>query len=535
MINVSSAWKSKFNQTLLPEMFVEINYHVTEPGLQESAIPSAENPEDFSDVAQVLSLVDKNPEPYSNLDYGAWGLDGTFSYFDGSPRDPGYVYAGFVGNTGSASAILTIDFSERHDVSIPGITITWDETFTAWAVDFRVRTYNAGGMVAEKTVTGNNSIVSTVWLEMVGYSRITIEVLKWSHIHQRVRISEVALGIESNYTKKDLLGYEHSQSVDLLTASLPEGFIRFKLRNDDNRWNPDNPTGFEKYLVEQQEIRVRYGMDVDGTTEWIDGGTYWLSEWDTPMNGLEADFTARDLIEFLNIAYKGRRSGTLYEIAMDAFSHVSLPTMDDGSERYILSETLKDITTDFSEDGSDYTVSEILQMVAHAGCCVFYQDRKGVLRIEPRPLNYSGYMITPDVSYAHPEYSISKPLKKISVECEPDGPIVDIEVSHSGEVQTVNNPMIIETNHAASVGENAKEILKNRRVISGDFRTDLRLDTLDNVIVTSKYASNVISITDIKYSTTGGAFKGTYTGRVVSIDLESSKVYSGEFYPGEVW
>jgi hypothetical protein len=276
-------------------------------------------------------------------------------------------------------------------------------------------------------------------------------------------------------------------------------------------------------------------MDIDGTTEWIDGGTFWLSEWNTPTNGLVADFTARDMVDFMNISYTGRRVGTLYEIGLDAFSQVNLPTQNDGSQRYVLSETLNEISTDFTEDGSDYTVSEILQMVAHAGCCVFYQDRKGVIHIEPRSLKYQGYMITPDVSYAHPEYTISKPLKKIAVECEPDGNTVEIEVSGRGEVQTVNNPMIVDMDHARKVGEVAKEILQNRRVISGDFRADLRMDTLDNVIVVSKYASNVISITDVKYSTTGGAFKATYTGRVASVDLESSKVYSGEIYPGEVW
>ena len=61
----------------------------------------------------------------------------------------------------------------------------------------------------------------------------------------------------------------------------------------------------------------------------------------------------------------------------------------------------------------------------------------------------------------------------------------------------------------------------------------MRLDCLDPIIVTSKYASNVIAVTEVRYSTTGGAFRGKYTGRVVSINLEPEIKYSGEFYAGE--
>jgi hypothetical protein len=52
--------------------------------------------------------------------------------------------------------------------------------------------------------------------------------------------------------------------------------------------------------------------------------------------------------------------------------------------------------------------------------------------------------------------------------------------------------------------------------------------------VTSKYASNIIAITEINYSTTGGAIRGKYTGRVTSIVLEPEAKYSGEYYSGEI-
>lgn len=538
MIAVSNAWKTAQSQILLPEMFVEITYTITEPGLQEEAVATGNYPEDFSDVSQVTNTADKNTEAYATLDYGCWGLDGSFGYASDSMVEPGYVDQNYsnvdAGLDVSPYPTVTVNFDSRHDVSIPGLIIAWSETFYCWATDFRVSIYGSDSLVAQKTIKGNTSPVSVVMLDMVGYSRIEIEVLKWSHPYQRVRMTDIRLGIENVYTKTDLLGYDHNQSVDLLSAALPNNQITFKLRNDDNRWNPDNPSGVERYLIEQQEVRVRYGMDLNSTTEWIKGGTFWLSEWSTPSNGLEAVFTARDAIGFMEAIYGGIRVGTLYEIAVAALEEANLPTLDDGSVRYLVDESLKNITTDFSGDDNEYIISEVLQMVAHAGCCVFYQDRDGVIRIEPRSESYSGYMIGPDISYAHPEYTINKPMKAVSV-AYGDKQRAVVEVAGRGEVQTVDNEFVVTEEDALRVGEAARKILENRKIISGEFRADMTLDVLDNVIVTSKYASNIIAITDITYSTTGGAFRGKYTGRVVSIDLQpKAMLFSGDLYVGEI-
>ena len=537
MIPVSNIWKSAQNEMLLPEMFVEIIYEITEPGLQDEAVATGSNPEDFSDVEQIVNGVDKNSEKYATLDYGCWGLDGNYGYLDGTPHDPGYVNVAYSESDGTMSdyPTITIAFDKRHDVAIPGLIITWGDAFGVWAEDFRVSAHDGSGVIAQTTVVGNKSITSDVALDMVNYSKITIEILKWSHPYQRPRCIDVFLGVKAVYNKNDLIGFEHERSTDMLSATLPENKISFRLRNDDNRWNPDAPNGSIRYLSEQQEIKVRYGMDVGNTVEWIDGGTFWISEWNTPTNGIEANFIARDAVDFMIGSYTGPREGSLHDIAVAAFEEANLPIMDDGSKRYILDESLKEITTNFADDGSDYTIAEILQMIANAGSCVFYQDRAGAVHIEPRNKNYSGYMIEPRISYTHPEYELSKPLKAILVEYEPDRQTVLINVASKGEVQEISNPLIVSAEHALKVGETAKEVLENRKVVSGSFRADMRLDTLDNILVASKYASNILCITDVKYSIEGGVFKGNYTGRVMSITLDYAKVFSNEIYSGEIW
>lgn len=533
MISVSNGWIAAHKETLLPETFIEITCAVTESGVQEAAIPSSTNEMAFSNVVQTTNGLTKFSEEYATLEQGVWGLDGTSEYFDGSPVSPGYVSAVLSDADCSFTTIptITLTFPTQRQASIPGMSITWSTTYNEWATDFRVSVWNDDTRVAQTTVTGNSTTVSDVPLNMEYYNRITIEILKWSLPYHRARCINITLGRSVVYTKDDLISYTHRQSADLLSAALPTNEITFVLRNDDSRWNPDNPTGVERYLLEQQEIRVRYGMTVDGNTQWIKGGTFWLSEWNTPANGIEASFTAKSAFDIMNEVYTGITKGNLYDIANAAIIQADLGVQENGVTRYALSETLKDFVTDFNNEG--YTIAEVLQMVAHAGNCVLFQDRDGVVHIEPWSKTYAGYIISPDVSYSYPEYEICKPLRAVSVAYGDDKRAV-VYAAERGEVQTIDNPLIVSEAHAQTVANKAIEILKNRKTISGEYRADVRLDVLDPVIVTSKYASNIVGITDIEYSTNGGGLRGRYTGRVVSIKLEPEVFYSGERYSGEV-
>ena len=516
MIAVSDAWKAAHNELLLPETFIKLSYSVTEPGLADDATAAGANEEAFSETAEITNGRTKNPERYVSLERNVWGLDGAIQCLDGMPEDPGYTASVLSGETADYAVLptITVVFSEVHTSLIPGITITWSTAMNEWATAFRVTAYNGSAEVAQKTVAGNTSVVSQVWVDLQNYDKIVIEILGWSHSYRRCRVEELFLGIVEVYTKNNLLGYDHTESVDVLSAALPKSEITFRLDNSTDLWNPNNPTGAERYLLEQQKIEALYGMRVGGTIEWIQAGTFWLSEWNTPSNGLEVSFTARDAITFMNDVYSGPRSGTLLAIATAALEQANLPVMQDGSARFVLDAALASQTTDFAENDTDYTIAEVLQMVAHMACCVLYQDRNGVIHLEPRSTTLSDYSIRQKISYSHPEFEISKPLKAVQVSYGESESYL-LPVASSGEVQTVDNVFVKTSSAAQQIAEATAAVLRGRKSISGDFRADPRLDALDIVTVESKYAENAVVISDIKYSTTGGSLRGTYTGRVV--------------------
>lgn len=510
MLNVSEGWKAAHREMLLPETFIEINYRISEPGLQESASITVVGPESFSGLPETH---DVESEKYSTLEWNAWGLDGSFEYFDGAPDSPGYVTTMMSGADAAYSVYpkITLDFDSVHSAVIPGVTICWSEAFDEWASSFKITVYNGTSVVAQTVVTDNTSRISTIWLEYQNFNKVVVEVLEWCLPYRRSRTMCVFAGIEATYRKTDLFGFTHTRNVDLLSAALPKSELTFQLDNSDDRWNPSNPEGVERYLMERQKVTLRYGMIVDGKTEWVNADTLWLSEWNTPANGLSVTFTARDAVQFMEETYTGPRSGTLYSVAEAAFSQIS---MDGGIVEYYIDNSLKSIQCNFGGDNaSEYTVSNILQMVAHAGCCVMYSDHDGAVHIEPREYAMSDYEIGQDVSYSYPEFNMSKPLKAVSVTYG-DKTVV-VNAGSTGEVQTVSNELIGGDAVAKSVANAAIGVLTNRKTISGEYRADPRLDALDVITVHNKYATNTVVVTDVTLSTTGGALRGSYTGRVI--------------------
>lgn len=526
MITTSDAWKTAHLEAVVPETFVEITYAVTEPGLQESASVLDNGVTDYAQSHDIVDLTDNVHPLYATLEHNIWALDGTFHVLpDKAPYgDTGYVSSMFVGS--DTTPVVNILLSGIHTQPIPGLTITWSSRYQEYATRFKISVYNGNEEIYAEAF--ENSTIQTVCnFTLSDYTEIRIEILEWSHPNHRARIEQVFLGVLTTYTKSDLISYSHTQSGDLLSAELPKNSVSFSLNNVDGLWNPDNLSGNVRFLAEQQQLTVRYGMMVDDAIEWIDAGTFWISEWDTPSNGLEVRFVARDLIEFMAGIYKGIRSGTLYDIARSALTQSDLPLQEDGSERFVLSDNLKEWTIDFSADDADYTCAEIVQLCANAACCVMYQNRKGVLVVEPLRGNASGYAIKRFVSYAHPEFTLTKPLKSVSVN---DGMGTAENVS-AGEVQTLSNKLITDTTMANRVAEWVRKTLEGRRTLSGEYRADPTLDVFDIIAVESKYGmNNAIYVTSIEY-TYSGAFRGKYEGRIT--EFKPEYWYAGELKAGD--
>ena len=530
MEHPSQAWLDKFNDALVPEEFVEISYNSTEPGVQEDATASATAQVPFGNIENTTKELDRVLTKYATGETNLHVLDGSFRLL---PDSVPYADAGFISQTlvsDSSHPRIILSFGSVHTRAVPGLTVVWSSMMNEWAAKFKLTAYKGTAVVSTITVSNNRSVYSETEWEIYGYDSIAIDILEWSIPNRRARIEWIMVGLHKVYSKKDLVSYTHTSSRDPISAQLPKDSIEFSLDNSQKTWDAINPRGMFQYLYERQEVDVRYGMDVDGETQWINGGKFYLSEWSVPSNGLEASFTARDALEFMMTSnYTGRKTGTLYQMCYDA-----LETLPSNVPSFYISEELKEYSTDISSEKTSYKNSDILQLAANAAGMALYQTRDGHIRIERVNLTAEEgtevYEIPVINNFQWPEISFASRVKNVSCNVNGKEHLYPEGSNAEGVTQTVSNELLTEAMLVKSKNSitEAYAMLANRKKVELEYRASPHIDAFDHVKFNHNfgYASSVF-VTESKYQYTG-CFKGTISGYVLadvsSVSLSSSSL-----------
>lgn len=518
MEHPSQAWLDKFNDTLVPEELVEISYDSTEPGVQEDATASATAQVPFGNIENTTKELDRVLTKYATGETNLHVLDGSFRLLpDSVPyADAGFISQTFVSDSNHPRIILS--FGSVHTRAVPGLTVVWSSMMNEWATKFKLTAYKGTAVVSTITVSNNKSVYSETEWEIYGYDSIAIDILEWSIPNRRARIEWIMVGFHKVYNKKDLVSYTHTSSRDPISAQLPKDSIEFSLDNSQKTWDAINPRGMFRYLYERQEVDVRYGMDVDGETQWINGGKFYLSEWSVPSNGLEASFTARDALEFMMTSnYTGRKTGTLYQMCYDA-----LETLPSNVPSFYISEELKEYSTDISSEKTSYKNSDILQLAANAAGMALYQTRDGHIRIERVNLTAEEgtevYEIPVINNFQWPEISFASRVKNVSCNVNGKEHLYPEGSNAEGVTQTVSNELLTEAMLVKSKNSitEAYAMLANRKKVELEYRASPHIDAFDHVKFNHNfgYASSVF-VTESKYQYTD-CFKGTISGYVLA-------------------
>jgi hypothetical protein len=404
MQQVTEKWKTEQRKHIRPESYIELKYSVTDPTAQADATASANNEWVHSKTAELTNEQDRSFITYPTLEHNSWILDGTRIFYNDT-TDFGYVSDVVSGRDGTFEVhpTITIAFSKVHENLIPGMTFVFSTAFDEYATEFIVRSYNGETMTAEKTVTKNQSVTAVVEMDISNFDKIVLEIVKWGLPNHRARLESIGIGITQTYTKDDLISFDNNIHADLVSAELPDFEIIFELNNVDASWNPYNPDGASKYLIKRQEIVVRYGYKVEETIEWIKGGRYFMSEWDTPTNGITAKFTARGITEYMTDKFDKKNVVspiTLYNLCETAFLQSKIPTLANDVVRWKIDDSLKNISVNLPED-FDHTNAETVQLCANAARCIMNQDRDGIMHIEPLKTVDTDYLIDEFVSYSN--------------------------------------------------------------------------------------------------------------------------------------
>ena len=254
----------------------------------------------------------------------------------------GYVSSVMCDSNGVFREIPIIEISLATAQNFVGMTY---EFAYAYPTQIRV-TYYLGGVRKGQFISVPTDLTFVDSKNRLSeFDRITFEFLSMSEPNRRLRISRISFGYEKKFNMGDILSVNHNMSIDPISSSLPYEKLTLKVNNLDKDYNPDNPQGLWVYFTHGQQLSIRYGIEVDGVTEWVDAGKLYLSDAPT-VDGNSAKFEAVDTISTLTYEYnKGlwRAEGiTLYDLAVDVLN-------DAGVARYVLPDS-NSIDVVFADD-----------------------------------------------------------------------------------------------------------------------------------------------------------------------------------------
>ena len=206
------------------------------------------------------------------------------------------------------------------------------------------------------------------------YEGVTFLKIIPVNMETRLRIFEITFGIAKTFTNESVLNYSLKEYVSPVSESIPSQDMVLEVDNQSLYYSVDNPESAFAFLETGQEIRVMFGYDItgNGTVEWLPENTCYLKEW--KADDIKARFVATDRFDYITgYYYKGlyRENGiSLYDLAIDVLNDAGI----DDSKEYYLDPYLKNIIV--YNPIPPVKSTEELQIIANAGRCILYQDRK---------------------------------------------------------------------------------------------------------------------------------------------------------------
>ena len=368
MQKVSDLYKKSIKQKMRNRGYIRATIGIVNSEAQENIESSkSNNLAYFSNIIKPFKgyVVDK---PYATAEENYSKIDGTMYFLPKKENGYEYYNNGLVSNVILGSFV--IDFSGVTGLDIKGLTIDFGEYYPT---NFTVK-WDSG----TKTYENNASrFVTEDVFENVSHFVITAN--KMVNGNGRLRIHEIMCGIAKTFVNENVRSYSFKDYVSPISETIPSQDMSIEMDNQDLYYSVDNPDSAFAFFEVGQEMKVSFGYDVtgQGNIEWLPENTCYLKTW--KADDIKARFTATDRFDYLTgTYYKGlyRDEGiSLYDLAIDVLTDAGITD----EREYYIDPYLKNVIVHNPLPAVKH--SQALQIIANAGRCVLYQDRKKRIRM----------------------------------------------------------------------------------------------------------------------------------------------------------
>lgn len=368
MYNVSQKYKEQMKIPIRNHSYMKVLLGLINQEAQMTAsVSDEENYTQYSDLITIFS--DKTlKNEYASYEQDYWTADGSMYFI---PRNTdNYRKGALITNNLFGSSPIYIKFDIGYGASdILGMSIQFDENYPT---EFSIIT--SKGTEYEYANSDSYFVTSQIFTET---DSITLKINSMYIPNNRIKIHWVEFGVGLEYDNEWIMSADSSSVVSTINEDLPEVNYSVTLKNEDQRFNVDNPSSEINFLESGQKMSVMYGYELDdGTVEWQQLHTLFVNEWSA--DDTQATIKAVDRFKYMSDSYyKGQyyEDGiTLYDLAKFVLEDAGVESTD-----YYLDSYLKKVTV--HNPLPNVTHKEALQIIANAGRCIMDYDRYGRIRI----------------------------------------------------------------------------------------------------------------------------------------------------------
>jgi hypothetical protein len=445
--------------------FLKVKFNIVDPETNPNLSSNSE--EIFSDLDNIKETTIPQSKNYATLEKNFWLLNDSQSIYGSEELEQTYVSSYMSDKNCLFSDKACITLTSSVYLTTLGLTMVFDSIDKNYAKKLKVKAYRDSTMIMDKDYTLSSYSDRLIFAdneELVRWNKIEIYFIESSLPYRRIRVNQLLFGIMETYTDENLISAESKEKTIMINSELPTHTFKFTIDNMNKLFNPDNPQGWYRYILQQQPISYEWGYQLDdGTIEWILGGKMLLTG-SVEVGENQVSFSTTSLINYLTKVYKKgvyNSSGrSLYDLAVDVLEDSNID-----SSQYNLWSGLKSIKTDAPLPKLE--ARQLLQIIATTGNCILFTNRENVINIQP-----FNYVLNPDgMSY---DFITSNPVVK---------------------VQSELHNTIIYINHY-SKEDNVSELFKNESLeitgtktieIEYDLATDISATITGGTIVNANY------------------------------------------------
>lgn len=445
--------------------FLKVKFNIVDPETNPDLSSNSE--EIFSDLDNIKETTIPQTKNYATFEKNFWLLNDSQPIYGSEELEQTYVSSYMSDKNCLFSDKACITLTSSVYLTTLGLTMVFDSIDKNYAKKLKVKAYRDSTMIMDKDYTLSSYSDRLIFADnekLVRWNKIEIYFIESSLPYRRIRINQLLFGIMETYTDENLISAESKEKTTMINSELPTHTFKFTIDNMNKLFNPDNPQGWYRYILQQQPISYEWGYQLDdGTIEWILGGKMLLTG-SVEVGENQVSFSTTSLINYLTKVYKKgvyNSSGrSLYDLAVDVLEDSNID-----SSQYNLWSGLKSIKTDAPLPKLE--ARQLLQIIATTGNCILFTNRENVINIQP-----FNYVLNPDgMKY---DFITSNPVVK---------------------VQSELHNTIIYINHY-SKEDNVSELFKNESLeitgtktieIEYDLATDISATITGGTIVSANY------------------------------------------------